>query len=53
LGTKVLIRNTLVEFIEEMNVCMKGKTMDCPVWQEDLPIFYRIVIMVERGIGWP
>jgi hypothetical protein len=53
LGTKVLISNTLIECIEEMHVCMRGNIMDFPVWKEDLPIFYRVVIMVKRGIGWP
>jgi hypothetical protein len=29
-----------MESIEEIHVCIRGKTMDCPLRKEDFPIIY-------------
>jgi len=32
---------------------MRGKIMNYLVWKEDLPIFYRVKKILEKGIGRP
>jgi hypothetical protein len=41
-----------MECIEEMHVCIRGKTMDFPLRKEDLPILHLNCVVVKEKKIW-